>query len=472
MERRAGAAGPSCSMTPKSLRGWIAVERAAGEGTVRDHADRMDAWVNHDASLKDALATMLQWDAGWVAVLDGDRFLGVLTPVDAARSVAALGERRGGRPRARRRRGRQHRPTALIGLLRMQSKPCQPHPLSFRTGAGGPSRGRPSGRPSGRSSDAHDIRSITIASPSSPQGCHCLGGGDPAAAGQATRRSSFPCTEGQSYAVSCPSSTFCAATDDAKAMPSPSTGPRGRRPRRWASCCRPGWVRPPQVLPRDRYVGGFTVWNGRAGRPSAGPDRLGRGLVSGAQRCFRCRTTATCSGYSARGSWSELPPGEFTAAGLTCTARYFVLRPATDTNGTVALLRRRVVEHAGAHRKGSSATSTRRRASCRGSAWRSSGEARDVGYDGSGCGDEPLRRTPLAVRRSACATSSSARPSRRGGEVNDVRRVVVDRADGGSGGDGARSISVPTSTFCMACRGTGRRSDGSNGSWTVTGFDT
>ena len=40
----------------------------------------MDAWVRRDASLKDALATMLQWDAGWVAVLDDSRFLGVLTP--------------------------------------------------------------------------------------------------------------------------------------------------------------------------------------------------------------------------------------------------------------------------------------------------------------------------------------------------------------------------------------------------------
>ncbi len=33
-----------------------------------------------DASLKTALAEMLQHEAGWVAVLDGDRFLGVLTP--------------------------------------------------------------------------------------------------------------------------------------------------------------------------------------------------------------------------------------------------------------------------------------------------------------------------------------------------------------------------------------------------------
>jgi osmoprotectant transport system ATP-binding protein len=40
----------------------------------------MEAWVPVDASLKAAFSTMLQHEAGWVAVLDGDRFLGVLTP--------------------------------------------------------------------------------------------------------------------------------------------------------------------------------------------------------------------------------------------------------------------------------------------------------------------------------------------------------------------------------------------------------
>ncbi len=33
-----------------------------------------------DATLKAAFSEMLQHDAGWVAVLDGDRYLGVLTP--------------------------------------------------------------------------------------------------------------------------------------------------------------------------------------------------------------------------------------------------------------------------------------------------------------------------------------------------------------------------------------------------------
>ncbi len=62
------------------LRGWIGTDECQGTGAVADRAERMDAWVDHDASLKDALSTMLQWDAGWVAVLDGDHFLGVLTP--------------------------------------------------------------------------------------------------------------------------------------------------------------------------------------------------------------------------------------------------------------------------------------------------------------------------------------------------------------------------------------------------------
>jgi osmoprotectant transport system ATP-binding protein len=40
----------------------------------------MNAWVPADANLKMAFSEMLQHNAGWVAVLDGDRLLGVLTP--------------------------------------------------------------------------------------------------------------------------------------------------------------------------------------------------------------------------------------------------------------------------------------------------------------------------------------------------------------------------------------------------------
>ncbi|KNE82918.1 MULTISPECIES: ABC transporter ATP-binding protein [Streptomyces] len=54
---------------------------AAGAGnTVRHHTHRMEAWLPVGSSLKQAFATMLQHDAGWIAVLDGDHFLGVLTP--------------------------------------------------------------------------------------------------------------------------------------------------------------------------------------------------------------------------------------------------------------------------------------------------------------------------------------------------------------------------------------------------------
>ncbi|MCW7990921.1 ABC transporter ATP-binding protein [Streptomyces platensis subsp. clarensis] len=55
-------------------------KRAPQGATVRDHARRMDARLPLGAPLRQALSTMLQHDAGWVAVQDGDRFLGVLTP--------------------------------------------------------------------------------------------------------------------------------------------------------------------------------------------------------------------------------------------------------------------------------------------------------------------------------------------------------------------------------------------------------
>ncbi|MEV7145041.1 betaine/proline/choline family ABC transporter ATP-binding protein [Streptomyces sp. NPDC093084] len=62
------------------LHGWVGGEELAAGGTVGDLAHRMTAWVPVGAPLKQAFGVMLQYDAGWVAVLDGSRFLGVLTP--------------------------------------------------------------------------------------------------------------------------------------------------------------------------------------------------------------------------------------------------------------------------------------------------------------------------------------------------------------------------------------------------------
>ncbi|CAM5608450.1 ATP-binding cassette domain-containing protein OS=Streptomyces alboniger OX=132473 GN=CP975_03815 PE=3 SV=1 [Streptomyces alboniger] len=65
------------------LHGWVGVDEvglAGSGGTVGDLAHRMNSWVPVGAPLKQAFGVMLQHDAGWVAVLDDARFLGVLTP--------------------------------------------------------------------------------------------------------------------------------------------------------------------------------------------------------------------------------------------------------------------------------------------------------------------------------------------------------------------------------------------------------
>lgn len=65
------------------LRGWLSREMAtsgAPSDHVRDRVRRMEAWVDRSTPLKEALSVMLRHDAGWVAVLDDSRLLGVLTP--------------------------------------------------------------------------------------------------------------------------------------------------------------------------------------------------------------------------------------------------------------------------------------------------------------------------------------------------------------------------------------------------------
>jgi osmoprotectant transport system ATP-binding protein len=77
---RSGARWAVVLDSAEHLHGWLSAERATGTSNVGSVARRMEAWVPSTASLKTAFATMLQHEAGWVAVLDGDRFLGVLTP--------------------------------------------------------------------------------------------------------------------------------------------------------------------------------------------------------------------------------------------------------------------------------------------------------------------------------------------------------------------------------------------------------
>ncbi|MEU6419554.1 ATP-binding cassette domain-containing protein [Streptomyces spiralis] len=62
------------------LHGWVGLDALAAGGSVGGLAHRMRAWVPVGAPLRQAFGVMLQHDAGWVAVLDGARFLGVLTP--------------------------------------------------------------------------------------------------------------------------------------------------------------------------------------------------------------------------------------------------------------------------------------------------------------------------------------------------------------------------------------------------------
>ncbi|MFE7429668.1 ABC transporter ATP-binding protein [Streptomyces sp. NPDC057545] len=79
------SAGSEAAPVPRSAAGSKTgpASPAASGGTVRAHARRMEAWLPVGAPLKQAFATMLQHDAGWIAVIDEDangRFLGVLTP--------------------------------------------------------------------------------------------------------------------------------------------------------------------------------------------------------------------------------------------------------------------------------------------------------------------------------------------------------------------------------------------------------
>jgi osmoprotectant transport system ATP-binding protein len=78
-DRPGGAPGGGFDDAPGGIPGG-ASDRAP-DGSVAGHARRMEAWVPLGGSLKQALSVMLQYDAGWTAVLDEQGgYLGVLTP--------------------------------------------------------------------------------------------------------------------------------------------------------------------------------------------------------------------------------------------------------------------------------------------------------------------------------------------------------------------------------------------------------
>ncbi len=61
------------------LNGWIDLEPGL-TGTVKDHLVRFEVQVPVGTSLRAAFGEMLQHDVRWIPVVDGDRYLGVLTP--------------------------------------------------------------------------------------------------------------------------------------------------------------------------------------------------------------------------------------------------------------------------------------------------------------------------------------------------------------------------------------------------------
>ncbi|HEY5165385.1 MAG TPA: betaine/proline/choline family ABC transporter ATP-binding protein, partial [Acidimicrobiia bacterium] len=77
---RSGADWVAVVSSDGRLVGHVRRDRSHGDGPVSSCTEHLEAWVSIDAPLEDALASMLLTDLGWVAVLDGDRFLGVLTP--------------------------------------------------------------------------------------------------------------------------------------------------------------------------------------------------------------------------------------------------------------------------------------------------------------------------------------------------------------------------------------------------------
>ena len=61
------------------LHGWVDLNPAL-TGSVEDNLVPFDVQVPVGTSLRAAFGEMLQHDVRWIPVVDGDRYLGVLTP--------------------------------------------------------------------------------------------------------------------------------------------------------------------------------------------------------------------------------------------------------------------------------------------------------------------------------------------------------------------------------------------------------
>lgn len=66
-----------------NLRGWVAARHLTGRpetSTVADVVRRFEETIQVGSSLREGLSEIVQHDAGWMPVLEGDRYVGVLTP--------------------------------------------------------------------------------------------------------------------------------------------------------------------------------------------------------------------------------------------------------------------------------------------------------------------------------------------------------------------------------------------------------
>jgi osmoprotectant transport system ATP-binding protein len=69
-----------------ALHGWVSRRGLEAGGAVRDRTHRFDEVIELGSSLKRGFSEIVQHDAGWLPVVDGERYVGVLTP-DAVHSA-------------------------------------------------------------------------------------------------------------------------------------------------------------------------------------------------------------------------------------------------------------------------------------------------------------------------------------------------------------------------------------------------